>query len=48
MQIKDHYLIKSIKNKTDCCSVDEIEFFYNMAHLDVEMARFGCAHVDKL
>ncbi|CAM6105149.1 unnamed protein product [Calypogeia fissa] len=36
----DHYLLKSIKNKIDYCRLHNIEIFYNMAHLDQEMAGF--------
>lgn len=38
--VGDHYLLKSIKNKVDYCRLHEIEIFYNMAHLDKEMAGF--------
>ncbi|KAJ7532793.1 hypothetical protein O6H91_13G020300 [Diphasiastrum complanatum] len=36
----DHYLLKSIKNKIDYCRLHGIEIFYNMAHLDQEMAGY--------
>ncbi|CAM6119298.1 unnamed protein product [Calypogeia fissa] len=38
--VGDHYLLKSIKNKIDYCRLHNIEIFYNMAHLDQEMAGF--------
>ncbi|CAK9194567.1 unnamed protein product [Sphagnum troendelagicum] len=38
--VGDHYLLKSIKNKVDYCRLHDIEIFYNMAHLDKEMAGF--------
>ena len=38
--VGDHYLLKSIKNKIDYCRLHGIEIFYNMAHLDSEMAGF--------
>ncbi|KAL2641918.1 hypothetical protein R1flu_009505 [Riccia fluitans] len=38
--VGDHYLLKSIKNKIDYCRLHDIEIFYNMAHLDHEMAGF--------
>lgn len=36
----DHLLLKSLKNKMDYCRLHDIEIFYNMAHLDQEMAGF--------
>jgi xyloglucan 6-xylosyltransferase len=36
----DHFLLKSIKNKLDYARLHNIEIFYNMAHLDQEMAGF--------
>lgn len=36
----DHYLLKSIKNKMDYCRLHGIHVFYNMAHLDPEMAGY--------
>lgn len=36
----DHYLLKSIKNKIDYCRLHNIEIFYNLAHLDAEMAGY--------
>jgi xyloglucan 6-xylosyltransferase len=33
-------LLKSLKNKIDYCRLHDIEIFYNLAHLDVEMAGF--------
>lgn len=36
----DHFLLKSIKNKLDYARLHGIEIFYNMAHLDQEMAGF--------
>jgi xyloglucan 6-xylosyltransferase len=36
----DHYLLMSIKNKIDYCRLHNIEIFYNMAHLDAQMAGF--------
>ncbi|MCO5548072.1 hypothetical protein L7F22_001529 [Adiantum nelumboides] len=36
----DHYLLKAIKNKIDYCRVHNIEMFYNLAHLDAEMAGY--------
>ncbi|KAJ7543066.1 hypothetical protein O6H91_09G023900 [Diphasiastrum complanatum] len=38
--VGDHYLLKSIKNKIDYCRLHDVEIFYNMAHLDQEMAGF--------
>ncbi|KAJ7546277.1 hypothetical protein O6H91_08G033000 [Diphasiastrum complanatum] len=38
--VGDHYLLKSTKNKIDYCRLHKIEIFYNMAHLDQEMAGF--------
>jgi xyloglucan 6-xylosyltransferase len=38
--VGDHYLLMSIKNKIDYCRLHNIEIFYNMAHLDAEMAGF--------
>ncbi|CAM6040485.1 unnamed protein product [Sphagnum compactum] len=38
--VGDHYLLMSIKNKVDYCRLHNIEIFYNMAHLDAEMAGF--------
>jgi xyloglucan 6-xylosyltransferase len=38
--VGDHYLLMSIKNKIDYCRLHNIEIFYNMAHLDQEMAGF--------
>lgn len=38
--VGDHYLLKSIKNKIDYCRLHDIEIFYNMAHLDAEMAGY--------
>ncbi|CAK9211653.1 unnamed protein product [Sphagnum troendelagicum] len=38
--VGDHYLLMSIKNKIDYCRLHSIEIFYNMAHLDAEMAGF--------
>eukprot|EP00249_Psilotum_nudum_P015180 c25202_g1_i3 orf=670-2013(+) len=38
--VGDHYLLKSIKNKIDYCRLHNIEIFYNMAHLDTEMAGY--------
>eukprot|EP00249_Psilotum_nudum_P008198 c21112_g1_i2 orf=623-1291(+) len=38
--VGDHYLLKSIKNKIDYCRLHGIEIFYNMAHLDKEMAGY--------
>lgn len=38
--IGDHYLLKSIKNKIDYCRLHGIEIFYNMAHLDKELAGY--------
>eukprot|EP00249_Psilotum_nudum_P004876 c18358_g1_i2 orf=492-1862(+) len=38
--VGDHYLLKSIKNKIDYCRLHDIEIFYNMAHLDKEMAGY--------
>ncbi|MCO5561278.1 hypothetical protein L7F22_014899 [Adiantum nelumboides] len=36
----DHYLLKSIKNKIDYCRLHGIDIFYNLAHLDAEMAGY--------
>lgn len=36
----DHFLLKSIKNKLDYARLHGFEIFYNMAHLDQEMAGF--------
>lgn len=36
----DHYLLKSIKNKIDYCRLHGIDIFYNVAHLDAEMAGY--------
>ena len=36
----DHFLLKSVKNKLDYARLHNIEVFYNMAHLDQEMAGF--------
>jgi len=36
----DHFLLKSIKNKLDYARLHNMEIFYNMAHLDQEMAGF--------
>ncbi|KAH7284801.1 hypothetical protein KP509_34G070900 [Ceratopteris richardii] len=36
----DHYLLKSIKNKIDYCRIHGIDIFYNLAHLDAEMAGY--------
>lgn len=36
----DNFLLKSIKNKLDYARLHDIEIFYNMAHLDQEMAGF--------
>nr|PNR44278.1 hypothetical protein PHYPA_016662 [Physcomitrium patens] len=33
-------LLKALKNKIDYCRLHNIEIFYNMAHLDVELAGF--------
>ncbi|XP_024372742.1 probable xyloglucan 6-xylosyltransferase 5 [Physcomitrium patens] len=33
-------LLKALKNKMDYCRLHDIEIFYNMAHLDVELAGF--------
>ncbi|EFJ24695.1 xyloglucan xylosyltransferase-like protein [Selaginella moellendorffii] len=38
--VGDHYLLKSLKNKIDYCRIHGIEIFYNMAHLDSEMAGY--------
>jgi xyloglucan 6-xylosyltransferase len=38
--VGDHYLLKSVKNKIDYCRLHDIEIFYNMAHLDEEMAGY--------
>lgn len=38
--VGDHYLLKSVKNKIDYCRLHDIEIFYNLAHLDAEMAGF--------
>ncbi|KAL2462863.1 putative glycosyltransferase 3 [Forsythia ovata] len=38
--IGDHYLLKGVKNKIDYCRIHGIEFVYNMAHLDMEMAGY--------
>jgi len=38
--VGDHYLLKSIKNKIDYCRLHDIEIFYNVAHLDQEMAGY--------
>jgi len=38
--VGDHYLLMSFKNKIDYCRLHSIEIFYNMAHLDQEMAGF--------
>ncbi|EFJ17254.1 glycosyltransferase, CAZy family GT34-like protein [Selaginella moellendorffii] len=38
--VGDHYLLKAIKNKVDYCRLHGIEIFYNMAHLDHEMAGY--------
>lgn len=38
--VGDHYLLKALKNKIDYCRLHDIEIFYNMAHLDQEMAGF--------
>ncbi|KAJ7520860.1 hypothetical protein O6H91_19G026400 [Diphasiastrum complanatum] len=36
----DHILLKSIKNKIDYCRLHGIDIFYNVAHLDLEMAGY--------
>lgn len=36
----DNFLLKSIKNKVDYARLHNIDFFYNMAHLDQEMTGF--------
>jgi xyloglucan 6-xylosyltransferase len=33
-------LVKALKNKIDYCRLHDIDIFYNMAHLDIEMAGF--------
>ncbi|KAG0602091.1 hypothetical protein M758_11G159600 [Ceratodon purpureus] len=38
--VGDHLLLKSLKNKLDYCRLHDIDIFYNMAHLDHEMAGF--------
>ncbi|KAG0585457.1 hypothetical protein M758_2G012300 [Ceratodon purpureus] len=38
--VGDHLLLKSLKNKMDYCRLHDIDIFYNMAHLDQEMAGF--------
>lgn len=36
----DNFLLKSLKNKLDYARLHNLEIFYNMAHLDQEMAGF--------
>lgn len=38
--IGDHYLLKSVKNKIDYCTIHGIEIVYNMAHLDKELSGY--------
>lgn len=38
--VGDHYLLKAVKNKIDYCRLHNIDIFYNMAHLDAEMAGY--------
>lgn len=38
--VGDHLLLKSLKNKIDYCRLHDIDIFYNLAHLDHEMAGF--------
>lgn len=38
--VGDHLLLKSLKNKMDYCRLHDIDIFYNLAHLDHEMAGF--------
>ncbi|BBN19578.1 xyloglucan 6-xylosyltransferase [Marchantia polymorpha subsp. ruderalis] len=36
----DYLILKNLKNKVDYCRLHDIEIFYNMAHLDMEMSGF--------